>query len=150
MHKAFYASGLLYHLKTQQILLHQQNKKNNVLSTWSMMRGQGQKKEDAQKTFQRIIYKLLRVKVNPKHIHPVYDYFHETLQATHYVLYAEVGSIKNFHSSKKGTLSWFTFKQATKLPFRDQTRQDLVVSERVIKAQARSKESEHNLYNVQP
>ena len=140
MHKAFYASGFLYHLRTQQILLYQPHPKNNIPSTWSMMSGSGHKKEDARKAFQRIIYKLLRIKINPKRTYPVYDCFHDALQATRYVLYAEVGSVKNFRSSKKGTLSWFTFKQTTKLSFSDETKQDIIVSERVVKAQARSNE----------
>ena len=39
--------------------------------------------------------------------------------------------------TKRG-LAWVTFKQTTKLPFDAQTRQDVIIAERVIKAQARS------------
>ena len=41
------------------------------------------------------------------------------------------------HDDKRG-LAWVTFKQTTKLPFDAQTRQDVIIAERVIKAQARS------------
>lgn len=141
MYKAFYVSGFLFHLKTQQILLHQPKQKNNTSPLWSMIGGTSHKEEDALTTFQRIAYKALNIKPDIKRIHPVYDYFHNTLNKVHYVFYIEVEKLQNYQSPQGGILSWFTFKQTKKLPFTDQTKQDIVVAERVIKAQAREDEA---------
>ena len=139
MHKPFYVSGFLYHLRTQQVLLHQPNLNNNSSSFWTMPGGTGnEKEEDAQKAFQRIIYQLLNLRLDEKYIHPVYDYFNNNLNADHYVFYAKVKSMNNLSLPDNGTLSWFSFKQITKLPLSEQTKQDIIVSQRVIQAQARS------------
>ena len=97
-----------------------------------------EKEEDAQKAFQRIIYQLLNLRLDEKYIHPVYDYFNNNLNADHYVFYAKVKSMNNLSLPDNGTLSWFSFKQITKLPLSEQTKQDIIVSQRVIQAQARS------------
>ena len=138
VHKSFYSIGFLYHLRTQQILLHQPNLDNNSSSLWTMLGGTGNEEEDSQKAFQRIIYRLLKVRIDEKHIHPVYDYFNSNLNTDHYVFYAKVRSMNNLSMPDNGALSWFSFKQITKLPFSEQTRQDIIVSQRVIQAQARS------------
>lgn len=140
MHKSFYASGFLYHLRTQQILLHQPNLNNNSLSLWTMLGGAGREGEEAQEVFKRIIYQLLNLRLDEKCIYPVYDYFYGAMEITHYVFYAKVNKIYDFSLLDKGTLSWFTFKQTTKLPFSEQTKQNIIVSQRVIQAQARSSE----------
>jgi len=138
VHKPFYVSGFLYHLRTQQVLLHQPNLGNNSPSIWTMPGGAGIGEEDPQKSFQRIIYQLLNLRLDEKHIHPVYDYFNDTLNTIHYVFYAKVKTMKNLSLPDNGTLSWFSFKQITKLPFSEQAKQDIIVSQRVIQAQARS------------
>ena len=138
MHKTFYASGFLYHLRTGQILLHQPNPNNNPSSSWTMLGGAGREEENAQKTFQRIIYQLLNVRLDEKCIYPVYDYFNNALNAIHYVFYAQVKTMHTLSIPDRDTLSWFTFKQITKLPLSEQTKQDIIVSQRVIQAQARS------------
>ena len=138
MHKPFHVSGFLYHLRTQQVLLHQPNLNNNSPSIWTMPRGAGIGEEDPQKSFQRIIYQLLGLHLSEKYIHPVYDYFNNTLNTIHYVFYAQVKTMNNLLMPDKDTLFWFTFKQTTKLPLSEQTKQDIIVSQRVIQAQARS------------
>lgn len=138
VHKPFYVSGFLYHLRTQQILLHQPNLSNNSPSIWTMPGGAGIGEEDPQKAFQRIIYQLLSLRLDEKRIHPVYDYFNDTLNTIHYVFYAQVKTMNNLLMPDKDTLFWFTFKQITKLPLSEQAKQDIIVSQRVIQAQARS------------
>lgn len=140
MHNNFYASGFLFHLRTQQILLHQPNIDKNSSSAWNMLGGEG-KGEDVCKAFQEIILKLLDVKLPTKNIFPVYDYFYNKVNKNHHIFYAEVKKLHSFPESRKGAFSWFTFKQATKLSFDSQTKQDIMVAERVIKAQARDKEA---------
>lgn len=138
--KTFYVSGFLYHLRTQQILLHQPNLNSNSSSLWTMLGGAGREGEEPQEVFKRVIYQLLNVRLDEKRIHSVYDYLNDTLNTIHYVFYTQVKTMNNLLMPDKGTLSWFTFKQTTKLPFSEQTKQDIIVSQRVIQAQARSNE----------
>ncbi|MDP3973245.1 MAG: NUDIX domain-containing protein [Candidatus Daviesbacteria bacterium] len=141
MQNSFYASGFLYSLKKHRILLLQSPQKNNLVSSWSMMGGEGKDGEEAEVTFQRIISKLLNLDLKKKHIYPVYDYFHNTRNKINHVFYAEVGNTKTFNSSKKGIFSWVSFRETLKLPFTSQTKQDIVVGERVINAKWRDDEA---------
>lgn len=140
VHKPLYASGFLYHVATQQILLHQANSDSNPSSLWSMVGGINKNGEEANAAFQRILYELIHVRLDGTCMYPVYDYYDNAFNTIHYVCYAEVKKVDSFPLLQKGALTWFTFKQTTKLSFRDQTKQDIIVSERVIKAQARSVE----------
>ena len=110
-------------------------------SLWSTMGGESINGEEAQIAFQRIVNKLLNINLKPKDIYPVYDYFHNTRNKVSYVFYAEVGKTRIFNASKRGTLSWFTFHETLKLPFTSQTKQDIVVGERVINAKWRDDEA---------
>lgn len=141
MHPPFYASGFLYSLKTHQILLLQSTEENDSSPFWSMLGGESKDGEEAPLTFQRIISKLLNINLKEKHIYPVYDYFHNARNKVNYVFYAEVGKAKVFTTSKRGTLSWVSFRETLKLPFTTQTKQDLVVGERVINAKWRDNEA---------
>lgn len=141
MQTSFYASGFLYSLKTHQILLLDSKQKEDVNSLWSTIGGDGVGEEGAQVTFQRIINKLLKIELKAKDIFPIYDYFHNTRNKLNYVFYAEIRNSKKFDKSKKGNYSWFTFSEISKLPFTTQTKQDIVVGERVINAKWRDDES---------
>lgn len=137
MHKSFYASGFLYNLKTQQILLLQSAPKDNVASIWSMLGGESNEGENAQMTFQRVLSELLTLNLKTKDIYPIYDYFHEALDKVNYVLYAEVKNPPIFNSIKENALTWTTFDDTLKLLFTDHAKQDVVVSERVINLKMR-------------
>ncbi|MBI4080382.1 MAG: NUDIX domain-containing protein [Candidatus Levybacteria bacterium] len=142
MHKAFYASGFLYRPQTQQILLQQLTKDTpNTSPIWSLIGGESQKEEQAERTFQKIIAKLLKVKLDVKSITAVYDYFHNEHKKIHFVLYGEVGERQPIRIPKGATFSWFTFQQTLKLPFSDQTKQDIIVAQRVINAKIRELEN---------
>lgn len=141
VHKPFYASGFLYHLKTQQILLHQPSSRNDSSSLWSMFGGMSNNGENAQDVFTRIMYRLVKLQLLAKHIYPVYDYYFHARNKIHYVFYALIKDMRELPISTSDTMSWFTFKQTSKLLFDDQTKQDIVVSERVINAAARENES---------
>lgn len=141
MQTPFYASGFLYSPKTHQILLLQSTQKNDLSSLWSMLGGESREGEEAQITFQRIVNKLLDIKLKSKDIYPVYDYFHPTRNKLNYVFYAEIRNTKIFDSLKKNNLSWFRFSETTKLPFNGQTKQDIIVGERVINAKWRDDEA---------
>ncbi|MBI4039199.1 NUDIX hydrolase [Candidatus Daviesbacteria bacterium] len=137
MHKSFYASGFLYSLKTHQILLLQSEQKANTASLWTTLGGESKRGEDAQATFQRIVHERLNVNLKTKHIYPIYDYFHDTLDKVNYVFYAEVKSPQVFNSFKKSNFSWVAFKETIKLLFPAHTKQDVIVGERVINAKWR-------------
>ncbi|MCL5438637.1 MAG: hypothetical protein M1268_01465 [Patescibacteria group bacterium] len=133
MHKKFYASGFFYHPPTQQILLQQKKSVVNSSPAWSMFGDSCSCEESAAITFQRIIHKLLKIKIKPDFIHPIYTYFYKDIGKNNVVFYAEVEETKKF-SSKKGVFTWFTFKQILKLQLTDQIKQDLIVGQRVIDA----------------
>ena len=141
MQTSFYASGFLYNLKTQQILLLQSPQRDDEASSWSMLGGESQEGEEAQATFQRIVQQELNINLKPKQIYPVYDYFHETLDKINFVFYAEVGRTLNFESSKENALSWVTFDQTLKFLFSDQTKRDVMISERAIHLKERTDEA---------
>ncbi len=102
-----------------------------------MIGGESIEGEDAQIAFQRIVNELLDLKLKSDDIYPVYDYFHNSLDKINYVFYAEVKTHPIFDSFKKGTLSWVSFNDTLKFPFSDHTKQDIVVSERVINLKRR-------------
>lgn len=146
MHKPFYASGFLYHPPTQQILLQQSTKVlPNESSFWIMVGGVNEKSETPDYSFRRIMHKSLKVKLHPKSIFPVYDYFRNDNKILNYVFYGEVANIKKIKLPKSGIFSWFSFKQVGKLSLTGQTRQDITVAKRCI--DAKSRELGHALIN---
>ena len=102
-----------------------------------MLGGESKDGEEAQVTFQRAVSKFLNINLRLKNIYPVYDYFHNTRNKSNFVFYAEVGNTKKFNYSK-GSVSWFTFSETVKLLVTSQTKQDIVVGERVINAKLRA------------
>ena len=144
MQNSFYASGFLYNNKTHQILLIQSDQKKDSSAFWSLLGGEGKRGEEAKVTFQRVVSKFLNINLKPKDIYPVYDYFHNTRNKLNFVFYGEVAGTKKFNSLK-GSLSWFGFSETLKLPFTSQTKQDIIVGERVINAKWRDDEAKKAL-----
>ncbi len=134
MHKAFYASGFLYHPPTQQILLQQRKTKTEGPVAYAMIGGINRPAEKADKTFQRHIHKLLNLRIKPALVHQVYEYHHKEMNKHHIVMYAEVTEIEKI-SNKNCT--WFTFKQIMKLPLSEQAKHDITVGQRVIDSRKR-------------
>lgn len=138
MHKKFYASGFFYHLPTQQILLQQ---RKTSASLWSLFGGESRKTEDPIGTFNRIASKELKIKITPKAIYPIYDYFDKKLNSNCFLFYALISSKNKKIPARKGCMTeWFTVKQISKLPIDEQTKQDIIIGKRVIDAAARVKE----------
>lgn len=140
MTKLFYTCGFLYHLSTQQILLHQSKQDISPKPVWKLFGGMSRAGEDAQSAFGRIVFEQLELKVPLKNLLPVYDYVLNTRNIIHYVLYAEVSKLHTVSQNDHGVYNWFTMRQITKLPIHAQSKHDIVVSERVINAEARSHE----------
>lgn len=141
MQTSFYVSGFLYSPKTHKILLVQTEAVNDLPALWSTLGGEGMDGEDAGATFQKVISKHLDVNLKPKNIYPIYDYFHDARKKPNFVFYAEVKDSKVPAKLRKNNISWFSFSEIVKLPFTSQTKQDIVVGERVISAKWRDDEA---------
>lgn len=137
----FYASGFLYSLKTHKILLLQSEQKDYLNPSFSMLGGESNEGEEARVTFQRIVNELLNLDLKEKNIYPVYDYFHDGRDKVNYVFYAEVKNPQEFDSLKEGNYAWVAFSETSKLLFTANTKQDVIVGERVINAKWRDNEA---------
>jgi ADP-ribose pyrophosphatase YjhB (NUDIX family) len=139
VHKPFYASGFLYHVASQQILL-QTNNNSNPLTPLNMFGGDSLAGENATTAFLRIAHEHIKLHIEAVHLFPVYDYFYNTRNKMHHIFYAKVKKLYTFPLSKSGTFSWFTFKSISKLALVGQLKQDITISERVIRADTLSDE----------
>lgn len=133
----FSASGFLYSLKHNKILLLQSEPEEDKPCLYSMLGGEGIEGEEAQVSFQRIVNKLLNLNLKPKDIHPVYDYCPNTSNKPNFVFYADIKNPKKVSGLKEGTFSWLKFSETIKLKFNTQTKQDMIIGERVINAKLR-------------
>lgn len=135
MHKTSYASGFLYHLPSQQILLQQKTPTTSTHSApWSLFTSPYSENEDPKEIFKNIIFDLLHIKIDTVHL--VYSYFNENTSMNHVIVYAELNDLQNF--SKNGiTYAWFSFRDVTKLNIAEQTKHDIVIAQRVIDDAAR-------------
>jgi hypothetical protein len=131
MHKDFYASGFLYHPKTQQILL-QQPVTADGTAEWSLFEGEALGDETAADTFKRTIQKHLNLDIKAKNIFPIYSYFHDGKGKNNFLHYAIVKKLEKFPDDTKTLFAWFSFKQVQKLHISSQIKQDIIVGQRVI------------------
>src|ERR1035437_7761049 len=136
MHKDFYASGFLYHPKTQQIIL-QQPITAGTGPEWALFEGDCLDEETAPEAFKRIIYSHLNLELKPKSIFSIYSYFHDGKGKNNFIHYAIVRKLEKFPDSKNVTFAWFSFKQIQKLRIPNQIKQDIIVGQRVIDSAVR-------------
>lgn len=136
MHKDFYASGFLYHSKTQQILLQQQTSANNN-PVWTLLGKKKVKNLTGEETFKDLFYDALKLKIKLGNVKIIYSYFSKELNTDNNVYYAEVSKLYKNSVSKNKIFSWFTFKQIQKLNISDQTKQDIIIGQRVIDSSIR-------------
>lgn len=138
MHKKSYASGFLYHISSQQILLQQDTIVNSL---WSLFGNSVYASQETKEEFHKILNKKLTINISPESIFPVYDYINVEKNAHHFIFYAEVEDIQeNILAQDETIVAWFNFKQLKKIPLADQTKQDIIVAQRVILAAGRIKE----------
>jgi hypothetical protein len=136
MHKDFYASGFLYHSRSQQILLQQQNPADKE-PMWVLFGGERLGNETSEETFLRVIHAILRLKLKLTAIRPIYKYFHEEMKRDHYISYAKIGRLENFPATKTAIFAWFNLKQVQKLNLSEQAKHDIMVGQRVIDSATR-------------
>ena len=138
MHKKFYASGFIYHLPSQRILLQQSQSTN---SPWVLFGIEHTESEQPEEVFKNTLHKLLKVEITS--IHPIYSYLNETAKSSHTLLYATTESLQEFPPKDGFTFRWFSFKEVLKIPASEQTKHDIVVGQRVIEAAGRKSRGEH-------
>lgn len=132
MHTRYTISGSLYHLPTQQILLNTSKQENDQI-VWTIVEGKGVK-SDAQSAFKELIKDRYGIELHDQDIYSVYDYVDKISNLTHYVFYGLVNNIESIKGKDNFGFSWFTFKKAYKLKFKEQVHHDIIITQRVINA----------------
>lgn len=136
MHKNLYASGFLYHPKSQQILLQQKNSADSNFF-WSLFGKKAIKNKTGEETFRDIFYEELSIKLKLHNINSIYTYSSKEKGTNHNIYYAEVKRLHRSSSSTKTGFAWFNFKQIQKLNLLEQTKHDIIVGQRVIDSSIR-------------
>ena len=131
MHKPFYASGFLYHSASQQILLQQLTR--DADPEYVLFGSISKNGNDPQTVFKQCVERALGVKVAASSIHAVYDYIHEH-RGEQFIFYVEVTDNVPKTFSPKRKVSWLHLSKLGKSVMSEQTRHDIVVGERVIRA----------------
>lgn len=133
MHKNFYASGFLYFSPTQKILLLQTN--TNTEASYTLFSGTYNGNVDPASVFQKTVSDALGIELPLSSIVHVYDYTPQNSVQKQSVYYADVSSIgEESDFQKKGNAAWFTQKQLTKLKLPQQIDHDIMIGQRVIRA----------------
>ncbi len=137
MQDSFTVCGFLYNTVTEQILLLQSNKNTDLSSSWSMIGAEGKPGEDPKSVFQDSVRKLLKIKLDPAQIYHIYDYRDKKSQKVNYVFYVEVDQAPKLDEVNENKLTWITFGETMKLLFTSNTKQDVIVGQRVINLKVR-------------
>ncbi|MEK7168803.1 MAG: hypothetical protein AAB532_01885 [Patescibacteria group bacterium] len=136
MHKDYYASGFIYHPKSQQILL-QQHISASTNPVWTLLGKKVEKDLTGEETFKELLLEAIKLKIKLTSIKIIYSYFSKELNAENNVYYAEVSKLYKTSSSDDITYSWFTLKKIQKLNISEQTKQDIIIGQRVIDSSVR-------------
>lgn len=137
MQKEFYASGFLYHPSTDQILLQEITNEKNETSL-SLFTGKSKEGEDEKSLFQRIIKDTLGITVPLTAIHAIYDYEHDKFEGDNFISFAEIDDAQAKSISIKA-VQWCPLKKLPKLKIATQSRQDIIVGQRVINLMERER-----------
>lgn len=136
MHKTFYASGFLYHPKSEQILLQQKNSAEQN-PAWSLFGKKVLKNKSGEQTFIDVFFEKLSIKLPVKNINTVYTYSDENKGLKYNIYYAEVKRLHKPSDTSLNEFGWFNFKQIQKLNLTEQTRQDILIGQRVVDSSIR-------------
>lgn len=133
MHKTFYASGFLYHPKTHQILLQQTKSVENNRS-WTLLTVDHESEDGIRDRFLEKINENLNLKLKSNSVFSVYNYIYQDKNI--FIFYAVTNKLQNY-ASENSIYTWFSFKQVKKLSLSDQTKQDIIIGQRVIDSSIR-------------
>lgn len=142
MHKSFYASGFLYHSPSQQILLQQYSADD--AKPLALFRARGHKGEDPVAVFQRFIQETLGISLKSASIVSVYDYVHDEL-GDQFIFYVDTKNLIAPPPNRSGSVGWYQLAKLSKLNLAEQTRHDIIISERVIRAAMEKKQKSSSL-----
>lgn len=132
MHKYYYASGFLYNSITEKILL--QLTSTNGDPSYSFFSVKCMSTEDPLVAFQKNFAKTLSIIIPIASVIPVYEYISSTTNENYSILYADVSTIVDIDKKIENKAEWFTYKQITKLPIPKQVSHDIMIGQRVIRA----------------
>lgn len=141
MHNEFYVSGFIYHPASEKILLHQHQSSTEEPVQWHMFGGESTEGETPRETFHRIVSEQLGLPIKLTDCYFVYDYPHKEKKIPTYIHYAILEKLPEEELLEdSATTGWFAFKQIAKLPIKKQSKQDIIVGQRVINLAVRELE----------
>ncbi len=123
MTKNNYFGGFLYHPASQQILLQQ------VDLVWDLID----------------LKTLMGIKLPKTAIHFVYDYYHKESHMKRSISYAEIPKLVEFPARGETIFAWISLAKISKTNLAAVTRQDIIVSKRVIESAQRLKSGEKTI-----
>ena len=133
MHKHIYASGFLYSSVSEKILLHNTSSSANI--SFNLFSKKCSESADIKLAFQKIIYEEIGITIPISLITHVYDYHHEETHVNQSIFYSNISELDSEDKFKiSGTTEWFTSKQLTKLKLPKQISHDIMIGQRVIRA----------------
>lgn len=141
MHNDFYASGFIYHLPSQQILLQQRHPSTTTAFPWGLFENELPADMQPETVFKNTLQHLLGITVDA--IYPIYSYFNEETKKNYSLLYATIEKLQEFPQKEEISFRWFPFKDVLKLQAEAQIKHDIVVGQRVIEAARRKANGEH-------
>lgn len=134
MHKTFYASGFIYHLPTQQILLQQKQSTLIPASPWILFEKEHAETKNPEEVFKKTFSKLLNSNLN--NLNKIYSYTQDHLK-NYSLFYATIDQLKEFSPKNGYVFKWFSFKEIVRLKTNQQTKHDIMIGQRVIDALSR-------------
>ena len=103
-----------------------------------MLVGKKQDKDvSGEETFKELFFEAINLKIKLTNINIIYSYFSKELNMENNVYYAEVSKLYKTSSSKDIIYSWFTLKKIQKINVSEQTKQDIIIGQRVIDSSVR-------------
>jgi hypothetical protein len=133
MHNNYYASGFLYNSVTEKILLQSSpdGQYSHTLFSKKCLRN-----ENSISIFQQTIQESLGISIPQQFIQQVYEYVLEDANEKHTIFYADISKMGDVtFPEKNGTNEWFSTKELTKLKLQPQTKHDIMIGQRVIRAE---------------
>jgi hypothetical protein len=143
MHKTFYASGFLFHLPSQQILLRQYQSKSTITSPWVLFEKEHAENKTPNEVFEKEVLKHLDVDIDS--VVQIYAYNSNDNTKSYTLFYASVKKLEDYPPKNGHAFRWFSFKEVLKIKAAEQTKHDIVVGQRVIESVKRKKAGERSL-----
>jgi hypothetical protein len=136
MHKISYASGFLFHPRSQQILL-QQISSENEKPLWSLFSKECPSEQLSEENFKDTFSKIFSLDIKKRNIHMVYSYYSEE-SGNQQILYAEIRKLQE-SICENSIYRWFSQRDIARLNIPKQAKHDIIIGFRVIESSTRKK-----------